>query len=45
MLSEMRNMQDAGKINRWLGFIQGALWWGGVFTVDQLRAHVIGVSR
>ena len=45
MLSEMLNMTDAGKLNRWLGFVQGALWCSRVFTVDELRTHVREVSR
>jgi hypothetical protein len=40
MLAEMVKLTDAGKFNRWLGFVQGALWFGGVFTVDQMREHV-----
>ena len=27
------------KIFRWYGFVQGALWACGVFTVDELKAH------
>ena len=27
------------KANRWLGFIQGALWCEGFFTIDEMRAH------
>lgn len=27
------------KIMRWYGFIQGALWMGGYFTVRQLKDH------
>lgn len=29
-----------GKINRWLGFIQGWLWHQGVFTIDEMRDQV-----
>ncbi len=29
------------KLNRWLGFVQGALWMLGVYTIDDLRNHVI----
>jgi hypothetical protein len=28
---------DTLKFNRWLGFVQGCLWAGGVYTLDQLR--------
>jgi hypothetical protein len=28
-----------GKINRWLGFVQGALWRLGIYSIDELRAH------
>ena len=43
MLSVMLNMTDTEKLNRWLGFVQGALWCNGVFSVDELRAHVTEV--
>lgn len=29
------------KANRWVGFIQGVFWKEGVFTIDQMREHVI----
>lgn len=29
------------KLNRWLGFVQGLLWAGGLYTIDELREHVI----
>lgn len=32
---------SVGKANRWLGFIQGALWILGVFSIDELRQHII----
>ena len=35
------NSADVGKINRWLGFVQGVLWKEGIFTIDQMRDHVI----
>ncbi len=31
--------EDEGKANRWLGFIQGVLWSGGVYTIDEMREH------
>jgi hypothetical protein len=45
MLSVMLDMSDTEKLNRWLGFVQGALWCNGVFSIDELRAHVTEVSR
>ena len=33
------------KVMRWLGFIQGALWAMGIYTVDELRAHNKGEPR
>jgi hypothetical protein len=33
------------KINRWLGFIQGTLWTSGLFTIDDMREHVIEASK
>lgn len=27
------------KAMRWLGFMQGALWAAGVFTLDELKEH------
>lgn len=30
---------DEGKVNRWLGFIQGVLWSMGLFTIDEMREH------
>jgi len=24
---------------RWLGFMQGALWVKGIYTIDELKAH------
>lgn len=44
MLGEMElNARDwdGDKLNRWLGFVQGALWMLGVYTIDELREHVI----
>lgn len=31
--------EDREKAQRWLGCIQGALWMGGWYTVDELRHH------
>ena len=40
MLNEMSNIEELDKLNRWLGFVQGALWCGGVYTIDEMREHV-----
>ena len=34
-----RNFFSIGKAKRWLGFIQGALWMNGVYTIDEVREH------
>lgn len=39
MLDEIPKIEDEGKRNRWLGFIQGYFWTLGVFTIDELREH------
>lgn len=36
---ELATMEDEGKANRWLGFIQGVLFAKDIFDVDQLRDH------
>ena len=30
-------MEDVGKANRWLGFVQGVLFSWRVYTIDELR--------
>jgi len=30
---------EMGKVNRWLGFIQGDLWYAGIYTLEDLRNH------
>jgi hypothetical protein len=41
MLGEIRAMLDSegseGKVDRWLGFVQGVLWLTGRKTIDQMR--------
>lgn len=27
------------KVMRWLGFMQGAFWVKGIYTIDELKAH------
>ena len=41
MLDEIEKFgpEDHDKAQRWLGFIQGALWADGVFSIDQMREH------
>ena len=31
--------EDVDKAHRWLGFIQGAFWLLGDFTIDEMREH------
>lgn len=33
------------KAHRWLGFVQGVLWTQGIYTIDELRAHVSGKTE
>lgn len=33
--------EDLTKVNRWIGFIQGVFWKEGIYTINDLRAHVI----
>jgi len=40
MLAEMAGMEDLSKVNRWIGFVQGTLCACGLFSIDQMRAHV-----
>jgi len=42
MCQEAQTFVDAGcvkKAMRWLGFLQGALWANGYFTLDELKHH------
>lgn len=36
---DMIERKDVDKAMRWLGFIQGAMWSFGVFTIEQMREH------
>ena|SRR5271154_322649 len=36
---------DLAKVNRWIGFIQGVLWKEGIYTIDQLRQHVVNAKE
>lgn len=42
MITQMDAMIKAGdmeKVNRWLGFIQGCLWTGRIYTLPELKMH------
>lgn len=42
MIQKMHGLlseKEEGKFYRWLGFMQGALWMTGVYSLDELRAH------
>ena len=32
-------VDHTGKLMRWLGFLQGALWAAGFYTVEELKEH------
>jgi len=36
---------DAGKLNRWLGFVQGVLWMNGNRTIQRLRDETRGICE
>ncbi len=36
--------ERAGKLNRWLGFVQGSLWAMGLVTVEQMRQVNLGAK-
>ncbi len=38
MCQEAQTLDDEGKMNRWLGFIQGYLWLDD-FSIDEMREH------
>ena len=37
MLTEIPNMDNISKLNRWLGFVHGWLWTKGFATIEELR--------
>ncbi len=42
MLRQIPGFLEEGrkeKVNRWLGFIQGALWADGVYTIEEMKDH------
>lgn len=40
MLDEIPQMTDEGKVNRWLGFIQGFLWMKKLYSINEMREQV-----
>lgn len=44
MLDTMHNEKDEGKLNRWIGFIQGVLWSSSWCSIEDLRKHVISCT-
>jgi hypothetical protein len=40
MCRTLHALKSAGKLNRWIGFIQGYCWTQGLFAIDQMRWHV-----
>ena len=44
MLDTMKNETDEGKLNRWVGFIQGVLWAHGWWSINDLRNDVISCT-
>jgi hypothetical protein len=47
MLTEMVSFTDEmkEKHNRWLGFVQGVLWMERIFSIDELREHVVYYTK
>jgi hypothetical protein len=41
---ELFTQEDLTKANRWIGFMQGVLWKEGIYTIDDLRAHVLAAK-
>lgn len=42
MIDEMREFVRDGRMDkafRWLGFMQGALWCQGIYTLEELKNH------
>lgn len=37
MCTMMQEFGDSGKLNRWLGFIQGVLWSTGQFPIERFK--------
>lgn len=40
MLDEIPDIKDSGKLNRWLGFVQGFMWSRDLCTIDELREDI-----
>jgi hypothetical protein len=41
MCREAQTFTDAEKKHRWIGFIQGTLWFDGLVSIDDLKRDVI----
>jgi len=44
MLDKIIEQDDIEKSNRWIGFIQGVLWSLDVFSIEDLRGHVLTIQ-
>jgi hypothetical protein len=41
-IGQCKTFVEEGRMDkafRWLGFIQGALWWQGFYSIDELAGH------
>jgi len=43
MCRQLRTLPTAGKLNRWIGFIQGYCWTQDLFSIDEMRWHIENV--
>ncbi len=43
MCAMMYEMKDIGKMNRWLGFIQGILWNFGLYSIEDFKTHNMNI--
>ena len=42
MIDQMKGFLEEGKrekLMRWLGFVEGCLWMGDIFTIDAMKEH------
>lgn len=44
MVEQALTFNVTTKMNRWIGFIQGVFWQQGIYTIDQMRQHVIDAT-
>ena len=45
---QVRHYAEIGETEigeQWLGFVQGALWASGYFTIEELRQHGVGYTN